>query len=399
MLGEDIDELVEERLLELERAAILYGAAEDAAEGVVAVGVAGLDAVGDGEAERAQVVGDDAEGDVDLLLLGHGHDVALGVGLRQGALVGLAAHLRQLVEDGFEDVGVVVADLGVLEVGEVLRALDDAAHALETHAGVHVLGGQWDEGAIGVGVVLDEDVVPDLDAARVAAVDEQGSGALAVFVEVRSAGCEINVDLGAGAAGAGVAHHPEVVLLVAVDDVDVGIEADAAELLGPDVPGFLVAVGRIASAGLIDSGEDASRREFPLLNDEFPGPGDGFLLEVVAEGPVPQHLEERVVVGVEAHVFEVVVLAAGADALLRVRRAGGQSFVQHARPGIHIRAALAEEDGHELIHAGIREDARAIAAGVADVVTGDDGVVLRFEKIEEALADLGGGHHGKGREV
>jgi hypothetical protein len=45
---------------------------------------------------------------------------------------------------------------------------------------------------------------------------------------------------------------------------------------------------------------------------------DGFLLEVVAEGPVAEHLEERVVIGVEADVVEVVVLAAGADALLGV---------------------------------------------------------------------------------
>ena len=56
------------------------------------------------------------------------------------------------------------------------------------------------------------------------------------------------MDLGAGTAGAGVAHHPEVVLLVAVDDVDVGIMTDAEELLGPDVPGFLVAVSGVTSA-------------------------------------------------------------------------------------------------------------------------------------------------------
>jgi hypothetical protein len=128
---------------------------------------------------------------------------------------------------------------------------------------------------------------------------------------------------------------------------------------------------------------------FQLLDDEFPGPRDGFLLEVVAEGPVAEHLEERVVVGVEAHVFEVVVLAAGADALLRVGRASGQAFVQHAGPGIHIRAALAEEDGHELVHARVGEDARAVAAGVAHVVTGDDGVVLRFEEVEEGSGGSG----------
>ena len=62
------DEFVEERLVKAERAAVADGAAQDAAQDVVAVGVAGLDAVGDGEAERADVVGDDAEGDVDFFL-------------------------------------------------------------------------------------------------------------------------------------------------------------------------------------------------------------------------------------------------------------------------------------------------------------------------------------------
>ena len=99
-------------------------------------------------------------------------------------------------------------------------------------------------------------------------------------------------------------------------------------------------------------------------------------------------------VGVEAHVFEVIVLATGTDALLRVGRTSGQAFVQDAGPGVHIRTALAEEDGDELVHARIGEDACAVAAGVAHVVTGDDGVILRFEEIEERLADLGGGGDG-----
>ena len=175
--------------------------------------------------------------------------------------------------------------------------------------------------------------------------------------------------------------------------MDLGIEADAAELLGPDVPGFLVTVRRIARARLVDGGEDAGGGEFPLLNDQLPGPGDGLLLEVVAEAPVAQHFEKRVVVGIQPHVLQVVVLAAGADALLRVGSPGGPSFVQDARPGVHVRIALTQEDRHELVHPRIREDARAVAAGVADVVAGHDGVFLGLEEIEEGLADLGGGHH------
>jgi hypothetical protein len=38
-------------------------------------------------------------------------------------------------------------------------------------------------------------------------------------------GKQVEMNFRARAAGAGVAHHPEVILLVAVDDVDGGIEA------------------------------------------------------------------------------------------------------------------------------------------------------------------------------
>jgi hypothetical protein len=78
-----------------------------------------------------------------------------------------------------------------------------------------MFGGQRCERAVRVRVELDEDEVPNLDAARVALVHERAAG-----VAVRR---EVHVDLTARAARAGVAHHPEVVLLVAVNDVHVGI--------------------------------------------------------------------------------------------------------------------------------------------------------------------------------
>jgi len=43
---------------------------------------------------------------------------------------------------------------------------------------------------------------------------------------------------------------------------------------------------------------------------------DRVALEIIAEREVPQHLEERVVPGGVADVFEVIVLAAGAQAAL-----------------------------------------------------------------------------------
>jgi hypothetical protein len=43
-----------------------------------------------------------------------------------------------------------------------------------------------------------------------------------------------------------------------------------------------------------------------------------FLLEVIAEAPVAEHLEHRVVVRVDAHFLQVVVLPRNTQALLRI---------------------------------------------------------------------------------
>ena len=117
----------------------------------------------------------------------------------------------------------------------------------------------------------------------------------------------------------------------------------------------------------------------PLLaGDELPAPGHRVLLEVVAEGEVAEHLEEGVVTGGEPDVLEVVVLAAGADALLG---GGGAGVVALLAPGEHVL---------ELDHAGVGEEQRR-------VVLRDERGALHpavgalLEEAEEGLADLGGG--------
>ena len=64
--SEHVHQLVEERFVETERAAVTHGAAQDAAQDVVAVAVAGIDAIGHGEGKRPRMVGDDPESDVDF---------------------------------------------------------------------------------------------------------------------------------------------------------------------------------------------------------------------------------------------------------------------------------------------------------------------------------------------
>ena len=253
-----------------------------------------------------------------------------------------------------------------------------------------MLRGEGGEGAVGVRVELDEDEVPDFDALGGALVDQEPAGV--------AGGREVNVQLGAWAAGAGLAHHPEVVLFVAIHDVDGGVEAFGAEFFGPEVPCLLVALGGVADGfvGIVNGRIDALRGEAPALDDQLPRPLDGFLFEIVAEGPVPEHLEEGVVIRVEADVIEVVVLAARADALLGVRRARVAAG-DCAAPFRDVRAFLAEEDGDELVHAGVREE--EVWRVRHERAARHDGVLFLAEEIEERLADLGAGEHGVGAAV
>ena len=123
--------------------------------------------------------------------------------------------------------------------------------------------------------------------------------------------------------------------------------------------------------------------EFPDFGDQFPGPFDGFSFEIIAKAPVAEHFEEGVVIGIEADVFEVVVFAAGADALLRVGGAGGQTG-NGAGPLVDVSGALIEEDGDELVHAGVGEEQ---AGGIRHQAGGrHNGVPLGFKKIQERLS-------------
>lgn len=76
----------------------------------------------------------------------------------------------------------------------------------------------------------------------------------------------------------------------------------------------------------------------------FP-PGEGSLLlphlKVIPKGPVPQHLEERVMVSISAHVLQVVVFPSGTHALLAVHH---PPVLRQLAPGVH----RAQENGLEL---------------------------------------------------
>ena len=342
----DVDDdrcgLGEEWLAPSKQPTVTDRAADELAEDVAAALVRGQDAVGNEERRGARMVGDDLVAEPLLL-------ERIGI---------MAEELPHPGVDRQEQVRVVVRR----------HLLDDGREPLEAHAGVDARERQR-EAALRPLVELHEHEVPDFEPARaVLAVVRDAPRALA------QVGPAIEVDLAAWPARAGVRHSPEVLV---VADLDVAPLRHPlrrqADLGAPDVPGDVVVGVRRGAQPL------AGDPQVP--GQEIPGEMDRLALEVVAEAPVAEHLEEGVVVGVLADVVEVVVLAAGADALLRV----GRPLV---RPG-----ADAEEHVLELVHAGVGEQERRIVERHHAGRRHEGVAVLLDEEVDELLADFVGGRH------
>src|SRR5690606_12552119 len=120
-------------------------------------------------------------------------------------------------------------------------------------------------------------------------------------------GAVVPEDLRARAAGARVAHLPEVVLVEALDPL-----AREPDRVDPELLRLVV--------GDVDGDPHAVPVEAEDLGQQLPRPRDGLSLEVVAEAEVAQHLEEAEVARRAPDGVEVVVLAAGPDALLHAGR-------------------------------------------------------------------------------
>ncbi len=121
-----------------------------------------------------------------------------------------------------------------------------------------------------------------------------------------------------------------------------------------------------------------------VAGQEVPGVVDGLALEVVAEAPVAEHLEEGVVARRAADLLEVVVLAGDAQAAL---------VVDGARVGTRLGAG---EDLLELDHAGVREQQGRVARG-DEARAGDRRVAALGEELHEPPPDLGGRQGGDPR--
>ncbi len=209
------------------------------------------------------MVGDHAVGDVGLVL------EVRGIGLR-------AARGADRLEDRREDVGVVVAAL----------ALETETSRSKPMPVSTCLAGSGVERAVGLAVELDEDEVPDLDDVGIAAVDEA--------CRRRGPPC--------GRCGSRV-HGPHG----PVSPISQKLSFFVARQRCAPRDRCLRQRSRASSSGveprLRVAARSRSRRAASgsrpqTFGQQLPRPVDRLGLEVVAEGPVAEHLEEGVVVGV-----------------------------------------------------------------------------------------------------
>ena len=158
-------------------------------------------------------------------------------------------------------------------------------------------------------------------------------------------------------------------MLVAADDV-IRRQEPRPHVVGLRIEGHAVLLRSLEDGGVHPLG-----RQFVDLGQQLPRPFDRLPLEVIAVGPVAQHLEHGVVVGVVPHLFQIVVLARYAQAFLCV-----------GRPRIFARS-VAQKDVLELVHARIGEHQRRIALD-HHRSRGNDLVSLAPEKVQKGLANF-----------
>jgi hypothetical protein len=146
-------------------------------------------------------------------------------------------------------------------------------------------------------------------------------------------------NFGAGSAGTGVGHLPEIVRSkrrsLVVADADDAFHRQA-DFIAPDGESLVV--------GVVDRGKQALSGKPPNPGQQFPGPENGVALEIIAERPIAKHLEEGVVARGVTDLVQIVVLATCAQAALHIdnSRAGRFFAAQkgilerhHARVGEH----------------------------------------------------------------
>src|SRR5215212_370818 len=251
-----------------------------APENVLAALVSWPHAVGYEERHPARVVGDDAERAICHLR---------------------AAHRDARVLPCFLEKRCV--HVGVVDVEDILYR---GRSPLQAEAGVDAGLAQGYEGLVLQLLVLVEDQVPYLQEPRISLVPAGAILRVLCRIAVGILFAVVVVDLRARSTRSGLSRRsPPVLALGKTEDLVLGY-ADAH----PQLFGFEVLGGVFVA--LEDRDPQTLRRKTEFFRQKLPGPLYGFLLEVVPEREVPQHLEEG-----EMMPITDVLDVGGAEALLR----------------------------------------------------------------------------------
>ena len=326
-MDDSVHHLVEEGTLHAQELAVAGGPAQQTAQHVAPTLVGGQDAVADHHDGGTDMVGDDPQAHVRLVAF----------------TVVSAGDLTDLVGDIHDGI----------HVEEGVDVLANAGQTLQAHAGVDVLVEHLGVVALAVVDELREDVVPHLDIPVAVAAHRAAGLAAAMLLAA------VIIYLGAGTAGAG-AVLPEVVLLTEAEDPVSG----NADVLVPDLKSLVVIQ--------VDGGIQTVLLQAYHLGEELPAEGNGFLLEVVTEGEVAQHLKVGAVTVSLSDVLDV----AGADALLAGGDAVAGGLLLPGEPGLHGS------------HAGVDEQ-QALVVGRGDQgKAGQTQMSLAFKVAQEHLPQL-----------
>ena len=112
---------------------------------------------------------------------------------------------------------------------------------------------------------------------------------------------DIDMNFGARTTRAGIAHFPEIIFFVSVDN------SILWQILFPQIESFLIAGYAIFCIAFENSCIQPVGRNAQFLHKKLPRPINGIFLEIVTKRPVSQHLEHGVVIGIVTNFLKVVV--------------------------------------------------------------------------------------------
>ncbi len=224
-----------------------------------------------------------------------GNDTHSNVGFLLLAIL-CTANLANLVQHRLEHISIVVG----------LLALQGTHQTLKSHTRINHTLRQPLKRAVCLAVVLHEDKIPNLDNLGVVLIDQLTPRNCCFLL----LGTTVYMYLGAGTARSGITHLPEVVVLVAIQNMI------CRQVLCPDGSRLFVTSQSFFGSTLEYRCIEVLRINMQDINNVFPCKVDSPLLEVITKRPVTEHLEHGVVIGIVSYLLQIVVLATDTQTLL-----------------------------------------------------------------------------------